>query len=756
VTGLLALLLVATFLAASPVAGAGGTSEAIPLDMTEDALVPRVEWPILISAKSGGTTAVCDRLGPDDIEVKENGVKARVTNLDREHRPTIHALLLDTSGSMWMGMRLEQVKQAAEEYVKLIDSSDDQVMVVTFDVDLILRVPLTHLATDEARERVIDGIRRIPGDGGSTDISGSLYQLSVYLRELAERTVVILLTDGMTAGSSRAIRLGLHYDPEAVNNVTVFPIGIGLGRPEEEEYLETLAREAGGFSYSLGSATAVAEAFSDIQHRLRRQAFITYEPPDRLMSRKHRTSKTAGQAVRKVRIVATHPRCVVAAYKRKRLIADDSHALTRSGPDSEVLALTSIPGRGEGDFVIPAVQDITVEPGWSQGATAAAGLTFPSTFDIEQRDIEVHVPPVAADGSYSEVGPADMLAHWLKAGIDPVRGDDPDDPYFRTLNGQSLLELRMLLAAEILEFSEPHRTFAQAKMAAAIRKKLDREIHAEVGEATYSQLSRALEAEERFPEWATGVDRLQIEVLLRMFRGRMPLPDRETVQQAWTDERERLIDLFFEIRRDDPTPEDYQVLRGSVAAWLGDTSARDVAFELERRALNAVLGYVETDSAIETVPADVLSDRWDLFRGWFPAPRLQRIVTPLWLAYDPERDVFGFHRIFCGRIPELPPRGPYGLRAIDLLIAETERSRWRAVSVSHDDTPLGTLPRKLRAGLKKRADSVQHVTVELARIDDGRPAKIDVLYVELRDGSAEVRCAFPGNTFDAGLSPCQR
>ena len=134
---------------------------------------------------------------------------------------------------------------------------------------------------------------------------------------------------------------------------------------------------------------------------------------------------------------------------------------------------------------------------------------------------------------------------------------------------------------------------------------------------------------------------------------------------------------------------------------------------------------------------------------------MQRVVTPLWLTYDPDGDVFGFHRIFFPRDDESIPPAPYGLRLIQQLLSEGQyRAKWRVVYMAHHETLLEQLPKKLRARLKKVARSLERVNIEFAAVGDGRTVTIDALWVVRSDGTEGLACLFEENELVVGADPC--
>ena len=121
----------------------------------------------------------CLDLDVSDLKVSLRGKRvddlSRMT-LDRTERPNVHALLIDTSGSMTG--KLEFVRAAARRYVEQLDPKRETALIATFDESVILRQAVTR-DRDELI-RAIDGVRMA---GSTSMLDGLVYTI----RELQER-----------------------------------------------------------------------------------------------------------------------------------------------------------------------------------------------------------------------------------------------------------------------------------------------------------------------------------------------------------------------------------------------------------------------------------------------------------------------------------------------------------------------------------------------------------------------------------------
>ena len=147
-------------------------------DLVETSQVDVVEaWPFVVRAKKKSHEAHCRALGPAALRVTEDGVEVLVLSVTQAPSLSTHVLLVDTSSSMTdpnkviSRRRGRQAKAAGRAYVNwMLDAAASapagphpDLMLLTFDDDLIMRVPPTAIDNSQAAADVIDSIRRITG-----------------------------------------------------------------------------------------------------------------------------------------------------------------------------------------------------------------------------------------------------------------------------------------------------------------------------------------------------------------------------------------------------------------------------------------------------------------------------------------------------------------------------------------------------------------------------------------------------------------
>ncbi len=129
-------------------------------------------------------------------------------------------LVIDGSGSMF-GAKLAAAKQAAQNFVELLDVRYHRVAVISFDSDAVVDVPLTDQVV-----RVVDGIEGISSEGG-TDVFKAITLADDHLTAQGRSDAlpaIVLLTDGRHGGEG---------DPRAAaqtarnRGVQIYTIGLG-------------------------------------------------------------------------------------------------------------------------------------------------------------------------------------------------------------------------------------------------------------------------------------------------------------------------------------------------------------------------------------------------------------------------------------------------------------------------------------------------------------------------------------------------
>ena len=181
-----------------------------------------------------------------------------------DDRPLNVTLVLDASGSMADGNRVD-IARAAAETLRQSLRPDDRIAVVHFTDHVIDRHTVTHSPPGDGR--VQESIRRL-APHGSTNVQAGL-NLGVELADQARRqrpdayNYVVLMSDGVAnvdATNPFAI-LETAYDADAGNPLRLIAIGVGINN-YNDALLEQLAQHGNGWYRYLNDPAQARATFA--------------------------------------------------------------------------------------------------------------------------------------------------------------------------------------------------------------------------------------------------------------------------------------------------------------------------------------------------------------------------------------------------------------------------------------------------------------------------------------------------------------
>ena len=160
--------------------------------------------------------------------------------------PLAVALVLDKSGSMRAGDKMENAKRGAMEAIRMLDERDIAALVV-YDDRASIRLPARAVSSPAPFQAVIDAIR----PGGSTALHDGVQAGAGQLRPYLDEGFVpriVLLSDGLAnVGPSTTEELAALGRTLAGQGMTITTIGLGLDY--NEDTMTALAAESGGNAY---------------------------------------------------------------------------------------------------------------------------------------------------------------------------------------------------------------------------------------------------------------------------------------------------------------------------------------------------------------------------------------------------------------------------------------------------------------------------------------------------------------------------
>ena len=247
-------------------------------------------------------------LRKEDFLIYENGVEQQVGYFGSEEQPFTVALLLDVSGSTQT--RLQAIRAAANGFISRL-RPNDRLILVSFDGKINV---LTEAVT-------VSQLRRLRLRLDAVNDGTLLYDtldvvLNQRLAAIPGRKAVVLLTDGVDQGSTRASRkqnlrdadesdvliYTVQYNtlpqlPERLSSITDTKIRARVQARMEKEYaiggayLRTLADETGGRLYNADTLVDIQLSFGAIMEELGRQYSLGYYPKGQVRAGEKRDLK---------------------------------------------------------------------------------------------------------------------------------------------------------------------------------------------------------------------------------------------------------------------------------------------------------------------------------------------------------------------------------------------------------------------------------------------------------------------------------
>jgi Mg-chelatase subunit ChlD len=573
------------------------------------------------------------RMGPDQIE------------LDREKIRTLHALAIDTSGSM--SGQMDYVRKAATTYVESLHPDYERAMLVTFDDSVIL-----HQRATADRDQLVRAVRELR-PGSLTALHDGLYYTVQELAAHRERPVLVLLSDGVDS-SSFHLREDVLELIDRRPDLSIFTIGFnlpGIGRSRQggiRKFLWRLAARTNGRYFLVPAGSNLKRVYRRIREMIDNEATLTVFDPD--------PDTEAG----KPKVSSTKDGCRIQVFQGRAVEEDPwSEPIRGSAPelpyefpvppdprylkdvvnrayhqaDPECARLDPLPKR---------IRDVDLKDLWraeigsdrirgcALDVTMDAGTLYdPYSFSMPQdwksvnafmktksRWLNIPVPTIKELPRRPEQLMDSLADFALSVMDDEIERDSRKRPFQQharpyhdfpgVCHGRTWFDLRPALASALFVRSD-YRTWVLDKL----REEAERDL---------------VELEQRF---------------------RRMVPDStETAAQLavlHSGEGRRILQ-----RAETPSARD---LSRFLAAWLGDISAHELFVRWEAAGLQAFLAdgaaWVESESLFE---------RWRALRRLFFASSYTRTLTLLSPIRDSESDRIGYYRIVLPRAAWYLPR----------------------------------------------------------------------------------------------------
>jgi len=234
---------------------------------------------LLVTVKDANGGLVTN-LEPGDFDIYDNGVKQSVALFERQtERPLSVSILLDTSGSTGIDLKLEQsaVLHFAGALLNEGNPSDTAAL-YTFNWEVTLLTSFTRKLP-----RIEQQLQGLHWDAG-TSMYDAIYLASNDLDFRDGRHIIVLVTDGDDTTSAKDFHQALEAAQRSevsVYPVVIVPITNDAGRNIGGEHaLTTIAERTGGRIFLPASAAGLDNAFRELIRELRTQYLIGYYPRD--------------------------------------------------------------------------------------------------------------------------------------------------------------------------------------------------------------------------------------------------------------------------------------------------------------------------------------------------------------------------------------------------------------------------------------------------------------------------------------------
>jgi Ca-activated chloride channel family protein len=236
---------------------------------TTTALIALAQWPMIEVTKDADPTSIM-LYGTGDPDTTT--ITITVTGYGGTIEDTIPidiVFAIDSSGSMGWNDPSNLRLDAAEDFVDKLDSTRDQVGVVSWDDDIDFTWGLSYDHTEAKNQ-----INNVDSSGGTTldqGLAASIAMLDANTRTETSVEVILFLSDG-EGGYTWSGTAGSYSDDAASKGYVIYTIG--LTPTSGEAALQDIADATGGEYYSAPTAENLDDIFDEILTTI-----ITYTAP---------------------------------------------------------------------------------------------------------------------------------------------------------------------------------------------------------------------------------------------------------------------------------------------------------------------------------------------------------------------------------------------------------------------------------------------------------------------------------------------
>ncbi|MBN1500356.1 MAG: VWA domain-containing protein [Spirochaetes bacterium] len=252
-----------------------------------------------VTTLSGSDIEIYESSSADkDREIRINDEDISIQSNVNQNNGINFYLMVDNSGSMYMGMngkstskeseqRINLAREAVNSFLKDIDNSSDKVGLASYNTNFnSYSVPSSNI---DKISGFLEEIEKPDAENRYTEIYASLSSSVDEFRDIQGRKVIIILTDGENqpfyklTGKVHPVFGTKTYDykePIELCNeegISVFPIYFGPSSGMKDKYLDEIAKGTGGRVFNANNRRDLQNVYRDIRTQILNEFLITYK-----------------------------------------------------------------------------------------------------------------------------------------------------------------------------------------------------------------------------------------------------------------------------------------------------------------------------------------------------------------------------------------------------------------------------------------------------------------------------------------------
>jgi VWFA-related protein len=265
-----------------------------PLDEDDVIRIDSTLVPIPVSVTDAKGNAVTN-LKLEDFELMVDGEKQVIDELSRSETPVRLALLFDNSSSLTKARDFEI--EAAVRFIKRVIRPDkDQATLYSISTVTTQILPLT-----KDPRQITRAIEIFPPPGGATALLDGIIKASNYLKDVADRRVIVIVSDGVdtisdssleeTVTAAQIANCQIYVvkttDFENFQRTGVRGGNANLRDLQAERRMIEITTQTGGAVYSPLDEKELDAAFTQISAELSQQYILSYYPENQRQNEFH-------------------------------------------------------------------------------------------------------------------------------------------------------------------------------------------------------------------------------------------------------------------------------------------------------------------------------------------------------------------------------------------------------------------------------------------------------------------------------------